>query len=360
MSTPDGELRGSAGPDRRRAASSVAAGVLATLAASAVVLAEDARWLRLAVVAALWASLLAALVLARQARAEAAAAAEVDDLVDDLAAADEEIASAEDRIAVLQRDHERRVAREVAAREEAEQAALKAREEAASLREELARERSHADAVTLQSVGVPAVPARGAPWPRGVARLRVVGDPGPSPHGATPAASAAPAAAPAPTVPPPAPLRPAGRGAPTPRNGNGNGNGGNGNGRGSDHGAAARTPEGPASTGSARPVRPAAPPGSDAPTSHVDASVLAAGSFVDQYVRSAGYDGGEQAGDQPGTEPGERPDERRTRRGPPGGAANRWPGESTTSGGRTVAELLAAHAAHAAAGGTGGRRRREP
>ncbi|HSK62043.1 MAG TPA: hypothetical protein VK935_23620 [Actinomycetospora sp.] len=79
--------------------------------------------------------------------------------------------------------------------------------------------------------------------------------------------------------------------------------------------------------------------------------MLAGGSFVDQYVRDAGYEPGEQA------EPDDQPEEARAPRVPPGGAANRWPGESSTSGGRTVAELLAAHAA---TGGPGGRRRREP
>ena len=53
--------------------------------------------------------------------------------------------------------------------------------------------------------------------------------------------------------------------------------------------------------------------------------MLAAGSFVDQYVRSAGYDPAADAPDEP--------DDRRPRRAP---------GESATTG-RTVAELLAAH-----------------
>ncbi|HSK59113.1 MAG TPA: hypothetical protein VK935_08685, partial [Actinomycetospora sp.] len=132
MSTPDGERRASVGPDRRRGALAITALALGVLAASAVVLAEDARWLRLAVVAALWAALLAAFLVARQARAAAAAGeaiADAADLADELAATQEE---AEERIAALQRDHERRLAREIGAREESELIADKAREEAAS------------------------------------------------------------------------------------------------------------------------------------------------------------------------------------------------------------------------------------
>ena len=69
--------------------------------------------------------------------------------------------------------------------------------------------------------------------------------------------------------------------------------------------------------------------------------MLGAGSFVDQYVRSAGY---ETLPEPP--EPADEPDARRSRRAP----------SAAPSGGRTVAELLAAHAA---SGGTVGRRLRD-
>jgi hypothetical protein len=253
---------GTPGPDRRRVALLGTAAVLAVLAGVAVVLAEDARWLRLGVVAALWTVVLVVIALAR--RPSASVDAEAD------GAAEEAADAAEAELDGARRDHERRLAREVGAREEAEREAEKARDEAAVLREQLERARLAVDPVTLRSVS--------APHPR-PARLRVVGDPGP---------------APVPTVPPPAPV-PA---APAPRSG-------------------------------AAPLRPAPP----APVA--DPSVLAAGSYVDQYVRSAGY-------------VPEPPVERPSRRG--------RAGEPPTTG-RTVAELLAAHAA---AGGTGGRRRRDP
>jgi hypothetical protein len=265
---------GTPGPDRRRVALLGAAAVLAVLAGAAVVLADDARWLRLGVVAALWTVVLVVIALARR---PSAVDAEVADEAAAATVAAEEAADAADAAEAelddAGRDHERRLAREVGAREEAEREAEKARDEAAVLREQLERARLAADPVTLRSVA--------APHPR-AARLRVVGDSGPLP--------------PVPTVPPPAPV-PA---TPAPRSG-------------------------------AAPLRPAPP----APVA--DPSVLAAGSYVDQYVRSAGY----------GPVP-ESPVERPSRRG--------RAGEPPTTG-RTVAELLAAHAA---VGGTGGRRRREP
>ncbi|WP_345380623.1 hypothetical protein [Actinomycetospora straminea] len=310
MSTPDGV--GRAGPDGRRAVLLSAAGVLAVTAGAAVVLADDARWLRLAVVAALWAAVLVVLVLARRGRSDA----ELAEIAEEAREAEEGRAAAEDeaeeRVAALHRDLDRRVAREVAAREEAEQTADRAREEVASLRDELDRTRRQADAVTLQSVGVPAAPA-GPPRPRGP-RLRVVGDSGPQarvPSG--------------PPVPPPAPRRPSLPSAPAPR-------------------PAGSPPRGrvePPTEHTARPLRPAPPPASDGPPS--DPSVLDAGSFVDQYVRSAGY---ETLPEPPA--PADEPDDRRSRRAPAADAP---------SGGRTVAELLAAHAA---SGGTVGRRRRDP
>ncbi|MEJ2885897.1 hypothetical protein [Actinomycetospora aeridis] len=293
MSTPDGELRAGAGPDRRRAALMVTAAVLAVLAGAAVVFADDARWLRLAVVAALWASLLAAVVLARRSRTEQELAAQAREAADELAAAEED---AQGRIAALEDDRDRMLAQEVAAREEAEQSAERAREDAASLREELERARSE-EAVTLQGVGLPV-----APGPPQGARLRVVGESGPQPG--------------FPPVPPPAQRRPSMPGAPT-----------------------QRVP-GPAAAAPVRPAHPAPLPPPDVP--QADPSVLAATSFVDQYVRSAGY----QAPPAPPAV-AEEADERRSRRAP---------AESATTG-RTVAELLAAHAA---SGGTVGRRRRDP
>ncbi|MFC5137615.1 DUF6779 domain-containing protein [Actinomycetospora rhizophila] len=298
MSTPDGELRGRAGPDRRRAALLTAAAVLAALAAMAVLLSDDARLLRLGVVSALWAAVLAGVVLARRARAEADLAGQARAAADELDAAQED---AEERVAALERDADERVAREVAAREEAEQDAARAREDAASLREELERARSGADAVTLQGIALPGVPTR-PPGPR----LRVVGDSGPQPG--------------LPAVPPPAPRRPSMPVAPV-----------------APIVPAAPAPRAPAALRTAPPGRAASRPHPEAP--QADPSVLAAGSFVDQYVRSAGYDPAADAPDEP--------DDRRPRRAP---------GESATTG-RTVAELLAAHAA---SGGTVGRRRREP
>ncbi|MDD7967398.1 hypothetical protein [Actinomycetospora lemnae] len=308
MSTPDGV--GRAGPDGRRAALLSGAGVLAVAAGAAVVLADDARWLRLAVVAALWAVVLVVLVLARRGRSDAELAEiaeEAREAEEGRAAAEEE---AEERVAALHRDLDRRVAREVAAREEAEQTAERAREEVASLRDELDRTRREADAVTLQSVGVPAVPAA-PPRPRGP-RLRVVGDSGPQPRVPS-----------GPPGPPPAPRRPALPSAPAPR---------------TPGSVAGRRVE-PPTEHTARPLRPAPPP-SDGPPS--DPAVLAAGSFVDNYVRAAGY---ETLPEPP--EPSDGPEDRRPRRAP----------TDAPSGGRTVAELLAAHAA---SGGTVGRRRRDP
>ena len=163
MSTPDGELRGRAGPDRRRAALLATAATLAALAAAAVVLADDARWLRLGVVAALWAAVVAGIVVARHSRGAAGAAEAAQDAAADLAAAQDE---ADELLAALRRDHDLQLAREAAAREESERAAEKAREDAASLREQLERMRvdTGADAVTLQSVGMPvAAPGPAAP-----------------------------------------------------------------------------------------------------------------------------------------------------------------------------------------------------
>jgi hypothetical protein len=272
------------GPDRRRVALLSTAAVLAVLAGLAVVLAEDARVLRLGVVAALWTVVLVVIAFARRSRDAAHDAVEADRAAEaaeeaeaDLAAAEEEAA---ERLAAVRRDHERRLAREAGAREEAEREAEKAREEAAALREQLERTRVAADAVPLRA-------RVGPPQPR-AARLRVVGDSGPQPSVAA--------------VPPPAPMHPA---APAPRSGG-------------------------------APLRPAPPPRPDVPAA--DPSVLATGSFVDSYVRSAGYD----------TPP--EPDGRPSRRA--------HPADAPTTG-RTVAELLAAHAASAAAG-TGGRRRRDP
>jgi hypothetical protein len=287
MSTPDGEQRAGAGPDRRRAAPLVAAAVLAVLAGAAVLFADDARWLRLAVVAALWASLLAAVVIARRARTETALAEQAREAADELAAAEED---AQERIAALEDDRDRMLAQEVAAREEAEQSAERAREDAASLREELERARSE-EAVTLQGVGL-RMPAP----PRGTG-LRVV-DSGPQPG--------------FPPVPPPAQRHPSMPGTP-----------------------AQRVPS-PAAAAPApvRPVHPTPMPPPEVP--QADPAVLAAGSFVDQYVRSAGYQRPEPPADEP--------------------RSRRAPAESATTG-RTVAELLAAHAA---SGGTVGRRRRDP
>jgi len=325
MSTPDGELRGRAGPDRRRAALLATAATLAALAATAVVLADDARWLRLGIVAALWAAVVAGILVARQARGTAGAQEAAKDAAVDLAAARDE---ADEKLAALRRDHDLRLAREAAAREESEQAAEKAREDAASLREELERLRadSDSDAVTLQSVGLPVAPPPApamatppvAPRPRGP-RLRVVGDSGPLPAG------------PATPVPPPAPLRPAPPGAPSPRSG------------GAANGRRTVTSDRPAAA--AGPVPPP-PPRPDVVPAPGDPSVLATGSFVDQYVRAAGY---ETPAGPPADRPAEPVPERPGRR-----AAS---GESSGTGGRTVAELLAAHAA---AGGTGRRRRRDP
>ena len=323
MSTPDGELRGRAGPDRRRAALLATAATLAALAAAAVVLADDARWLRLGVVAALWAAVVAGILVARHSRGAAGAAEAAQDAAADLAAAQDE---ADEKLAALRRDHDLQLAREAAAREESERAAEKAREDAALLREQLERMRvdTGADAVTLQSVGMP-VPPRplqpSAPRPRDT-RLRVVGDSGPLPAGR-------PAAVP-PPVPPPAPLRPAVPVAPAPRSG------------GAADGRRAVT---------SRPVSPP-PPRADPSPTPADPSLLATGSFVDQYVRSAGY--------EPPAEPAAdpvpaRPDERSGRRAGPDETSRR--STDSDSGGRTVAELLAAHAA---TGRAGGRRRREP
>ena len=101
-----------------------------------------------------------------------------------------------------------------------------------------------------------------------------------------------------------------------------------------------------------RPVSPP-PPRADVPPAPADPSLLATGSFVDQYVRSAGYEHPRRAGRGPGS------------RDVPTSAPAAAPAPDETSrrstdsdsGGRTVAELLAAHAA---TGRTGGRRRREP
>ncbi len=323
MSTPDGELRGRAGPDRRRAALLATAATLAALAAAAVVLADDARWLRLGVVAALWAAVVAGIVVARHSRGAAGAAEAAQDAAADLAAAQNE---ADELLAALRRDHDLQLAREAAAREESERAAEKAREDAASLREQLERMRvdTGADAVTLQSVGMPVAPQALrplAPRPRDT-RLRVVGDSGPLPAGRSTAVP--------PPVPPPAPLRPAVPVAPTPRSG----------------GAAGRRPV------TSRPVSPP-PARADVPPAPADPSLLATGSFVDQYVRSAGY---ESPPAEPAADPvPERPDERSGRRATPDETARR--STDSDSGGRTVAELLAAHAA---TGRAGGRRRREP
>ncbi|WP_328302237.1 DUF6779 domain-containing protein [Actinomycetospora sp. NBC_00405] len=323
MSTPDGELRGCAGPDRRRAALLATAATLAALAAAAVVLADDARWLRLGVVAALWAAVVAGILVARQSRGAAGAAEAAHAAAADLAAAQDE---AEDKLAALRRDHDLQLAREAAAREESERAAEKAREDAAALREQLERMRvdTAADAVTLRSVGMP-VPPRPlqplAPRSRDT-RLRVVGDSGPLPAGRS--------AAVPPPVPPPAPLRPEVPVAPAPRSG------------GAANGRRAVT---------ARPVSPP-PPRADPSPTPADPSLLATGSFVDQYVRSAGYEPTAEPPADPG--PG-RPDERSGRRAGPDETSRR--STDSDSGGRTVAELLAAHAA---TGRTGGRRRREP
>lgn len=327
MSTPDGELRGRAGPDRRRAALLATAVTLATLAAAVVVLADDARWLRLGVVAALWAAVVAGILVARHARGAAGAAEAAQDAAADLAAAQDE---ADEVLAALRRDHDLELAREAAAREESERAAEKAREDAASLREQLERMRvdTGADAVTLQSLGMPVAPRPLrplAPRPRDT-RLRVVGDSGPLPAG--------PSTPVPPPVPPPAPLRPAVPVAPAPRSG------------GAADGRRAVT---------SRPVSPAVspavsppPPRAEASPTPADPSLLAPGSFVDQYVRSAGY--------EPPAEPAPgRPDERSSRRGGPDEPSRR--STDSDSGGRTVAELLAAHAA---TGRAGGRRRREP
>jgi hypothetical protein len=94
------------------------------------------------------------------------------------------------------------------------------------------------------------------------------------------------------------------------------------------------------------------PPRADPSPTPADPSLLATGSFVDQYVRSAGY--------EPPAEPAAdpvpaRPDERSGRRPGPDETSRR--STDSDSGGRTVAELLAAHAA---TGRAGGRRRREP
>ncbi|GAA4764612.1 DUF6779 domain-containing protein [Actinomycetospora chibensis] len=335
MSTPDGELRGRAGPDRRRAALLATAATLAALAAAAVVLADDARWLRLGVVAALWAAVVAGIVVARHARGAAGADEAAQDAAADLAAAQDE---ADDVVAALRREHDLELAREAAAREESERAAEKAREDAASLREQLERMRleTGADAVTLQSAGMPVAPQPLrplAPRPRDT-RLRVVGDSGPLPAGRS--------AAVPPPVPPPTPLRPAVPVAPAPRSGGG------------VDGRRAVT---------SRPVSPP-PARADVPPTAAGASVVATGSFVDQYVRSAGYEpptevAPEQALEQaleqaPAPGPG-RPDERPGRRSAPDETSRR--STDSDSGGRTVAELLAAHAAN---GRAGGRRRREP
>ena len=168
MSTPDGELRGRAGPDRRRAALLATAATLAALAAAAVVLADDARWLRLGVVAALWAAVVAGILVARHSRGAAGAAEAAQDAAADLAAAQDE---ADEKLAALRRDHDLQLAREAAAREESERAAEKAREDAASLREQLERmrvdtgcRRRHAP-VGRDAGPAPAPAAPGAPAP---------------------------------------------------------------------------------------------------------------------------------------------------------------------------------------------------
>ena len=161
-----------------------------------------------------------------------------------------------------------------------------------------------------------------APRPRGT-RLRVVGDSGPLPAGRS--------AAVPPPVPPPAPLRPAVPVAPAPRSG------------GAADGRRAVT---------SRPVSPP-PARADVPPTPADPSLLATGSFVDQYVRSAGYE----------SPPPSRPRTRFPSAPTSAPAAAPAPDETSRrstdsdSGGRTVAELLAAHAA---TGRAGGRRRREP
>lgn len=302
MSTPDGELRADAGPDRRRTALLVTAVVLAGLAAAAVVLADDARWLRLGVVAALWAALLAAVVLARRRAAPADT-------------------RADDRVEALERRHSRELNRAAEAREEElarvrREVDAQRHDEIAGLREEVARLRTHADAVTVQPVAVRP------------ARLRVVGESAPPPQHAASFASV-----PQPPVERPRPVHPVPVAAPAP---------------------AAVTP----------PPVPLAPrPAARADwTPRADPSVVAAGSFVDQYVRAAGY---EVPGDR-APAPGERgpdpaPPPHGEARERPGGAANRMPGPgweqgSSATAGRSVAELLARHAA---AAGPGGRRRRD-
>jgi hypothetical protein len=296
MSTSDVELRAGVGPDRRRVALLVTAVVLAAAAAGAVVLADDARWLRLGVVAALWAALLAVVVLARRAPARAAGGER-----------------SEERLEALQRRHERELSREAAAREDEVATARRETEsrrqdEIAALREEVERLRSHADAVTVQPLEVrPArlrVVGEGAPPPQRTATHRPVPTtPGDRPHHLRPAPVSGPTAVSAP-VQAPAPMR-----------------------------------------------------GDRAP--HPDPSVVAAGSFLDQYVRAAGHEPGRDApaDSAPPVEATLRTPVREAR----GGAANRMPsaawdaGPSATTG-RTVAELLAAHAA---ASGPGGRRRRD-
>jgi hypothetical protein len=122
--------------------------VLAVVAAVVVVLGEDARVLRLGIIAGLWAALLAVAALVRR----------------DARPDEAEVAARE---ATLRRTFELEPATEVDARREHElavrrEAAAESDEEIIGLRDELERLRTH-----LDRVGPRAAPAVGRPWSSG-------------------------------------------------------------------------------------------------------------------------------------------------------------------------------------------------
>lgn len=277
-------------------------GVLALAAATVVVLSDDVRWLRLGVVAALWAGLLAVVVAVRwSARSTSAADAESER---------------------MRRAYESELESEVAARQEFEESLEHdlRRQLAAELSAQL--EERHSDEIAGLRAEVERLQLDRAPEPRPVAP-------------AAPAFAPAPAPvlppAPAPTVvPAPAPAAHRGHRAPHPRT------------TAVDLGRRAVTPGPTPRSGASMALPPTVPPppppapapvpAPPAPASRARhqpggsrAAALGHGSFLDQYLRANG-------GGPP------------TERAEPAGPAGPDPrAAAATSAERSVAELLAAH-----------------
>lgn len=336
MSTPDGGLRaptdgagrrsdpvstGSAGPVTRPVwcvLGGVLGAALAAASVAAVFVVDDTRWLRLAVMTALWSALIAVAVVLRRAAADRAA--------------DRHDAEA------LRRRYARELEREVDARREYE-AALDAegrqavvqehQQELAALRAEVEYLRARADVASaveapprLRVVGGTSLPVE-VPSPdshppaaaRGGSHRFVEAPPLPT----SPTPSAAPARGPSRAAPAAAWSVPPTFGRPTPPNPLPSPLGG----------AAPR----PGHRPGAEPHAPAGswppPPGSGEPPAGAS---LTDGSFVDQYVRSTGY---------------------LPPRGSPTGTAPPPPASEQAPPGRTVAELIAAHAAPGSGFGPG-------